>query len=252
MPKLRERQLLKHLLTAAAVLISSPLHAITGSSGPGRPLSPKDNIGECSPVVQRELVSVNAGKWGRFRFDCRDGYVSTLYTPINSPISEKLNLFIGAHWKLFDREPIAIVNNGDVRGLRTIVRKRLGLPFQDGTLSTGRDALPDKSMLDYFYFYSGQSLPDGFNVHPRIPKAAAIKSALELAARRKHLPNKLTNTELVIRHCQKRNWYPSLVWWIHIKESNNASPVTCFIDAESGSACYDINRCDSANDGFAF
>lgn len=248
MPKPSNSDLIRLVLVATTFMVAPRVRAI---AGPGTPKSPKDNVRECNPTVQRELKAVASNDWGRFRLDCRDGYVSTLYVSFESRIYKRLSAFVSAHWRLFDNMPVSVINDGAPRGLRTIVLRRRGLPYHAGNVLQGLSE--DKSLVEHFYFNvnPNKSIPDDFDVNPRTSKETAIATSLILAATRGHLPNKVKKSELIIRHCRRRSSHPHLVWWIQIS-AGTKNTVTCFIDAESGQTCYGIERCNSTDDVYLF
>lgn len=241
MPKLSSRDLIKLILVASTLMVAPRVGALADT---GIPTSPKNNVRDCNPTVQRELKDVAANDWGAFKLDCRDGYVGTLYVPQASRIDKRLREFVRAHWRLFDSMPVLVIDDGAPLGSRTIVLRRRGLPYHAGRVKFG--LLEDNSHVEHFYFHP-QSIPDEFSASPRISKETAIETSLTLAAGRGHLPNKVKKSELIIRHCSRRSSHPHLVWWIQIS-AGTKNTVTCFIDAESGQTCYGSERCHSTDD----
>jgi hypothetical protein len=233
------------LLTTSLLLVAPQMHArLTRLFGP---LHPKNNLEDCSPAVRKHLTKIDK-KWGPAQFDCRGGFVRSLYFPVDSLAAHEINRFVKDYWRLFDSEPVSLIDAGTP--WRVFVLKRHGLPFHAREIDSGTRPGPDGGTLAFYDVGIEAAFPAGFSAKPAIDKERANAEALKIAARRGHLPNRIESTDLVIRnHCLKDST-PELVWWVSIQEKGNKKSVSCFIDANTGKACEWYQGCASSSDAF--
>lgn len=215
----------------------------------GAALHPKDNESDCRPEVQRELRRIDHQRWGDIQFDCRGGFVQSLFFSTNSILASELPAFAKQYWRLFDPEGMDLVDAGYPE--LSIMRHRQGILFETGYVNFGKRPGPKGGDMLFADFFGEGALPNDFSVRPRVSKKKASARALAAAAMRKHPPNRVVGTDLIIiNHCSEKS-VPQLVWWVKVSEAKAGRPAACFIDATSGIACQFNDGCtNSSIDGF--
>jgi len=246
----KPRKRLAEALIATSLFLAAPIAHARLSRGE---IKPSNNIRNCLPSVREEFAKISTKQWGPVYFDCAEGFVRSLVFPAGSRADRKINEFLKRHWRLFDGGPVSLVDAG--YPWQTSVYKRAGLPFHAGEIDSGRGPGPDGSTMAFYDLAPAFELPVGFSTKARIAKDKAASHALAIAAKRGHLPVHVERTALIIRsECLTLATHPphaELVWWVQIRESDNKSPVACFIDAGTGEVCRRNSGCSSSTDAFA-